>query len=362
MGIYPVEGFLRSPLLILEGFILLLGFEYGAYFLKKYYKEEKEKNHLIQAWGFFFLFFAIMTFFFLISDYFITDYSIREIFLDLGYLSMGFGGLFFCYCLERELNYKKPIFSVILFILLIVLIINMFVLFMDSTNIVVICWVPFVILLTIYIYKLTEELKGQKKWKIVSFIGGFFVYLIAYILISDYIVEIFGLIVRMFGNILIIIGLSLISIILIELPRIELAWREKIRSVLIIHKSGTCISVYNFHEEKIELENNDRNQLIAGGLIGIVQMLEDIIESKDKEKIHKKIEIMDHKDVKIIFNYGNHLTAVIIVDEILNIYKFKLKKLTHYLEFLYADILPNFKPEDIFQFKTVKGIIKRFFE
>ena len=88
-----------------------------------------------------------------------------------------------------------------------------------------------------------------------------------------------------------------------------------------------------------------------------------LLPDKESEEIvysKQKLRIMDHKDVKIIFQYGKYLIAAIIVDEALDIYKTKLKKLIDYLESLYETYLPTWDG-DLTQFQIIKPIIKRYF-
>jgi hypothetical protein len=166
----------------------------------------------------------------------------------------------------------------------------------------------------------------------------------------------FGTVARFIGDILIIIGISLISLLFIGLPSLtEFEWPKKMKKIFVMHKSGKYIADYNFQENLTGTEEyKDLPKLITGGLTGINKLIDEIVHSKEG------LKIMDHKDVKIIFQYGNYLIAVIIVDEALDIYKTKLKKMIDYLEMLYETYLPTWDG-DLTQFLIIKPIIKRFF-
>jgi len=364
---FPIEGIFRTPLLILEGFIIILGIQYGLYFINKFYKQEKERNYLLRGWAFFFLCFTAMTICFLIGDLFVIDGNIREIFVNVGYFFMGSGAFFFCFNIERELKFKIHYFSIFLSItvslLVVNFVLNLFSLGIDKIFFVILCWIPFLVLLLIYIFKFTAKIKGEWRLNIYGFIIGFILYGISYILITDKIAELSQGLSRLIGDIFIIVGMSLISMVLIGLPRLEFEWKDKLKTVLIIHKSGVCISSYNVGkgDEPVEIGAGEtEDQFIAGRLTGISNMISEIIETKDKDNKKHKIEIMDHKDVKIMFQYGEHLIAAIIADQALNIFKFKLNKLIKYLEGLYADMLPHFNPDELYQFKPINAIIQRF--
>lgn len=367
---FPISNLtLRYPLLILEGLALLLSIEYGIFFLNRYFKNtEKGKNRMISAWGVFFLCLASMLLFFIIADYFSADPYPREIIVNIGYLFMSLGALYFVFNIERELNLKYKIFTIILAVLFAFLAIDFFYfqlilnyVIIEPSTITYICWIPFVILLIIYLFKLTAKIKGGKwKFNVWGFIGGFFVFGTAFFFTADFMTTLTNGISRLVGDIMILIGISSISILFIGLPSFqEFDWKMHMRKILIIHKSGICLADYDFKE--ISDESVGDSQFIAGGLTGISQMITEIVQERDQENITKRLEVMDHKDVKLIFQYGDKLTAVMIVDLNLDIYKFKLKKLLNYVESLYSDLLEDWNPDNLFQFRPVKGILQRFF-
>ncbi|NVM03754.1 MAG: hypothetical protein HWN67_15600 [Candidatus Helarchaeota archaeon] len=360
-SIFPIEGLFREPLLILEGIIFLLTLQYGILFFYRFIKEEREKNYMIRAWGIFFLTYTGNVIFFMISDFFSPlSYAplsyVRQIYIDFGYVTLGLGALFFSYNAEREIQQKNHIFSIILTILLCLLIVDTFALIVSPETLAVLTNLPFVLLLIIYIIKFTSKIKEKWRLNIYGFLVGICIWISGYFLITDIVVESFGPFARFIGDFLIIIGISLISLLFVGLPSLtEFEWPKKMKKVFLMYKSGEYIADYNFQKDLTGIEEfKDLPKLIAGGLTGINQLIAEIVQSK------QKLRIMDYKDVKIIFQYGNYLIAAIIVDEALDIYKTKLKKLIDYLETLYETYLPTWDG-NLTQFQIVKPIIKRFF-
>ncbi len=353
---FPLEGLFREPLLILEGIIILLTFQYGIYFFYKFAKEEREKNYMIRAWATFFLSYTCNIIFFLISDFFSTIYYIRQIYIDFGYIILGLGALFFSYNAEREMQQKKHFFTIILTILLGLLILDTILLVAPPGVIALFVNIPFIFVLLLYIIKFTSKIKEKWRLNIYGFLIGMCIWISGYALVTDLMVNSFGTIARFIGDILIIIGISLISLLFIGLPSLtEFEWPKKMKKIYVMHKSGKYISDYNFQENLTGTEEyKDLPKLITGGLTGINKLIDEIVHSKEG------LKIMDHKDVKIIFQYGTYLIAVIIVDEALDIYKTKLKKMIDYLEMLYETYLPTWDG-DLTQFLIIKPIIKRFF-
>ncbi|MFX1449750.1 MAG: hypothetical protein ACFFCM_02835 [Promethearchaeota archaeon] len=365
---FPIEGLLREPLLILEGIIILLTLQYGLFFFYKFAKEEREKNYMVRAWGIFFITYTGNVIFFMISDFFaplsyiqeifnihqIND--IRQIFIDFGYIILGLGALFFSFNAEREMQQNRHIFTIIVGILLGLLILDTVIFVVTPGILAMMANAPFILLLVLYIIKFTSKIKEAWRLNIYGYLIGMCIWISGYFMITDIIVNAFGLFARLIGDILIIIGISLISLLFVGLPSLtEFEWPKKMKKLFLMHKSGKYIADYNFQEDLAGIEGfKDLAQLIAGGLTGINKLIDEIVQSK------QKLRIMDHKDVKVIFQYGNYIIAAMIVDEVLDIYKTKLKKLIDYLESLYETYLPTWDG-DLTQFQIVKPIIKRYF-
>ncbi|MFX0136624.1 MAG: hypothetical protein ACFFDN_23500 [Candidatus Hodarchaeota archaeon] len=353
---FPIEGFFRESILMLEGIIILLTLQYGFFFFYRFIKEEREKNYMIRAWGIFFLTYSSNVLLFIISDFFSSLSYIRQIYIDFGYVTLGLGALFFSYNAEREIQQKNHIFTLILTILLCLLVVDTFTLIVSPGTLALLTNLPFVLLLIIYIIKFTSKIKDKWRLNIYGFLVGICVWIAGYSLVSDLMVNSFGPFARFIGDFLIIIGISLISLLFIGLPSLtEFEWPKKMKKVFLMYKTGEYIADYNFQEDLTGIEEfKDLPKLIAGGLTGINKLIAEIVQSK------QKLGIMDYKDVKIIFQYGNYLIGAIIADDALDIYKTKLKKLIDYLETLYETFLPTWDG-DLTQFQIVKPIIKRYF-
>ena len=168
--------------------------------------------------------------------------------------------------------------------------------------------------------------------------------------------DIFGFGARLLGDILIICGIILISTLFIGLPSMrELDWSQKIQKILLMHNSGICICEHDFVDRGgPEGDGQISTEFMAGSLIGISNMISELIRSKSR------LEIVDHQDKKVIFAYGEYLIAALIADDDLEIYRIKLKKLIESLEMLYKDVLRDWKGE-LFHFKPVRRILHTIF-
>ncbi|MHA1297985.1 MAG: hypothetical protein ACTSO9_00920 [Candidatus Helarchaeota archaeon] len=243
----------------------------------------------------------------------------------MGYSSMSVGALFFSIYAEREIKIKNHLFSIILMILVGLLVVSMVIPIISTSVFAFTCWLPFIVLLLIFLKRFSGKIKEKWRINIYGFVVGFILWGSGY-------------------------GMTIDATSLNEFE-----WPNKMKKLIIMYKTGVYIADYNFQgESRKNGEILDLPKIIAGGLKGINELISEIVQSK------QKLEVMDHKDVKIIFQYGKYLIAAIIVVEVLDIYRAKMKKLIDYLETLYESYLPTWDG-DITQFQIVKPIIKRFF-
>ena len=107
------------------------------------------------------------------------------------------------------------------------------------------------------------------------------------------------------------------------------------RELFIIGPNGGTL----FHHSFIEKETSAELDLISSGLTGVKALLSEMVQSK------KQLKVVDHQDVKIIFEYGTHSTLALIVHENLHIYHSKLTLLIEKFENLFHDVLIKWKGE-----------------
>ena len=131
----------------------------------------------------------------------------------------------------------------------------------------------------------------------------------------------------------------------------ELDWPKKLKDLFIIYKSGVNLFHFSFTQE----ENLPNPQLISAGLSGIKAFIAKMMRSEDN------LKIVDHENLKLIFEYGKHATSVLVASENLHIYRLKLANLMNQFENLFQDILPDWIGE-IDQFLPTRHLVKQVFE
>ncbi|HUX98343.1 MAG TPA: hypothetical protein VMV49_02200, partial [Candidatus Deferrimicrobium sp.] len=253
----------------------------------------------------------------------------------------------------------KHIFSSIILIALGFLIVNAFLSIIMSTVITIITWLLFIIIAIIYIRKFTSISADKWRINVYSLVFGTILVFLGFGASTDISVEVFGgLWMRSLGDFFVIAGILLVSILFVGVPSLsEFIWFDKIKILNVIHQNGISIAHYQFRKEK-EVDDGKKpldELLIAGGLASISQVISNIIKSE------KHLDTVDHGDVKLLFDYGKYLINVLVVDEVLETLRDKLKKFTKLVEFLYEDHLVRWDG-DLSQFSLLDPIVHTTFE
>jgi hypothetical protein len=307
------------------------------------------------AWGLFFFCFATMVLIFIYSDIF-TPMD-RPFYINIGYTIMVLGALIFTFNAEREIGHKYHIFSLILLGAFTLLIVDFVVFIIPPFYLTLVSWVPFVVILLIYLIKVVTTIKEYRS-KMYSFFIGFLIFGAGYVISTDSF-QIIDFLPRLIGDISIIIGICLISLVFVGLPSLkEMDWSKKINTLLILHKSGSCVCDYDFKKRSDE-QALAKKEYFAGGLIGVSQLVTEMIKNMNDEK-YSRLEVVDHQDKQIIFAYGEYLIAALVTDEYLQILRKKLYRLIREIELLYGDRLSAGESK-LTQLKPVEKIITEIF-
>ncbi len=352
---FPIQGSFREIILMVEMIIVVLNIQFAIIFLNRYLKQKGVKNNMYIAWTILFFCFAITYFLFILTDFYVSPND-RPFFLNISYIFIGSGQTLLFYNIEREMKSEKYIFTKIVLGVLSFFIINTIFNLIYSTPFSTIYWGLFFVLLIIFGNKYLTRIRQTWKLNIYGFIIGATLTIIGWGGISDLGMSILGIEFRLFGDLFIITGTSLMTLFFVGLPRLsEIDYFEKVKRIFIMHNSGIPIFEQTFKKEQDFKETDLRSSLFAGGLTTVSQWITDLIQSKGH------LEIVDHGDVKIIFEYGKYTINVLIVEEVLNILKNKLKTITNEVENLYQDILPTWEG-DMSPFELLKNIIQQNFE
>ncbi|MHA1895396.1 MAG: leucine-rich repeat protein [Candidatus Helarchaeota archaeon] len=110
-------------------------------------------------------------------------------------------------------------------------------------------------------------------------------------------------------------------------------WKNSIVKYFCIHSEmGASIFHHDFTKGTVEIDE----QLFAGGLSGITSLI------KEMTKSDKQTRVIDQEDKKILLEFGNQVTSVLISTLNLDILHEKLYEINKEIEAKYGDILTNF--------------------
>ncbi|MHA1379908.1 MAG: hypothetical protein ACTSRG_16180 [Candidatus Helarchaeota archaeon] len=129
----------------------------------------------------------------------------------------------------------------------------------------------------------------------------------------------------------------------------ELEWKEKLLGLYIITSTGICIFKHSFKQ----IETMDP-LLVGGGITSVVKMV------KEMTKSNQRLSHIKQTDRNILFEYGKYVTVALLVEEDLEILKYKLKFLLLNFEEFFRDVLPTWNG-NLDLFKPAKVLVEKIF-
>ncbi len=365
---FPITGPLRIVSLVMEWIFVFFSLELGILFLIKYIKQPKQlKNSQDLGFSALFYGFYLMRMFFLIADYYSNDIIIspfliwsygnyRNLFLNLGFLSIMIAALFFIVFMEnyKKFLFKKFFFTVCFSVQLSIFLIIFFFSLEIAKSLSILSWPLFILFFIIYVKDFGKKSKEQeiiskgalKMTLILALILG------GYILSMELIIDTLDLVFRLIGINLQLIAIGLIFIFFRKFPPFfEYDWQNKIENICIMNQAGLCLYNYSFTDSMNFLES----QFKSGALTSVNIMLSELIGTLD----HKLSVIKKKGKIVTIFS-SDIITGVLISKEELKYFQHNLKKLILKVEKIYKNVLIDWDG-DLAIFYPIKNIIDDIF-
>jgi hypothetical protein len=380
MGIeYPLTGSLREILLGIEVTIIFFCLQFALLFsIKLYYRSSKNKElkaifkyhrkdfgaqfeqylSLLKirefAWGFLFLQMALTYFMFVLSDFFAGDELTRLFFLYSGYLFFLVGLTSLTFSFEKsELKSVNYFYTKTFFSILILEMLSM--VFFRSMVVIIgmIIWPIIVIMLIKLTRSMIERSKGLRTIAFPTYglFLGLLLLLIGFIFTTDILMNLFGIYMRLIGDLIGVAGIIMCGLSFFFLPSFaEYDWLEKIRYIYIIHPSGISLYSYNFRPK----DHNIESDLTTGAIIAIKSIIEEMSEKG------KQLESIKKDNFTILLGQGTYCIAALIADEDSLSLREKIKSFIRIFENKYQKYLVHwFGNTDIF--KDTDKIVKEIF-
>ena len=356
---FPIQGPLREPLLIMEWLIILLFSEIAILFYIRVKKQKikKEPNQQEKGYVMMFLGYSIMWVFCLLGDYIAETKDIRSFFLSIGFFIMMLCGLIFLYRMEKsQIFFKRFLFSKVFFMIILIILITVLI-GIESPRILAFIsfYAIFYLFMILYLMKFVSNpyirsIQKNFKLMILALSVGFTALGIGFLFTTEYILNSFGLIYRVIGDIVQLIGFVLICFFFLTVPSLEeYEWRKKIDKLFLMLKSGICIYYKVFKEENTRFDEQINS--------GIIKSINDILnELTDK----KGISIIERTNKIFIIQPGKFITGVLICDEELNALKVLLNRFIENIEEIYSKIIEDWNFE-IKIFEPIEEMAKEVF-
>ncbi len=156
-----------------------------------------------------------------------------------------------------------------------------------------------------------------------------------------------------------IIAVSLIPLISMKetLPPVEeMTWYKEVLYLYILTDSGLPIYNYSFEANLSDGGKTENSRLLfTGGITGVAQILREMTES------HQKINVIDHQDKKLLFEYGESYEIVLISNKMLKTLRLKLENLNEDIKMIFGPTIKAWSGGDMFCFIPIKGLIEKYF-
>nr|MDO8108787.1 hypothetical protein [Candidatus Sigynarchaeota archaeon] len=355
----PITGPLRLPLMFIDLCIVLVTLNVALINIKKsiMLKDTMKGTRIHSAWYSLFLGYAGMAFWYWLADYYVVSIDERLHLLQFGYFCAATGGFFFIYYVEQlAFVARYRIITVmfgVLFAMLIVLMGIGFVIDLGSLvqYFAISFWVPNLLLVVKYIYRINRSSVGVlKRWSVFVMIG--FTMLILGILgATDILTRLLGIGIRIASDMLQILGAAMVAWCSSKLPSWkELEWKNAIESLYVIYKGGILAYEYDFGKEAADTG--------AGQASITVSVLEASRIIVNQSLDTGELKVIDFKNKKIYFEPGEYITVIMVVNEQLDTLDYLIGRIRREFEHAFASVLPTWGGDNEV-FVNATGIISR---
>jgi hypothetical protein len=203
---------------------------------------------------------------------------------------------------------------------------------------------------------------------LIVFIVGFIMNFTGNLLKTDFILNLFSepfdllfgnanniLYIRLLAGDAIVIGsIFVMQFSFQEFPSImELTWSNYLMEIHIVSYNGIELFNKRFYEEK-KLKSGTHPDLMAAAFSGIQDIIKEITGSEEN------VDLIDQGNYKMIFEKSEFSIVILIVSEYLDIYRYKLEKLSQDVEKKYGKYIQKWSG-DMSIFEDADELIMNYF-
>jgi hypothetical protein len=353
------SGVLMELVLIFEWIMITFFLEITLYFVLRIRGKKNELRTLQEkAYIFLFLGYSLMWIFITISDFYLSNESIRIYLLNIGYLCEIVCTVIFIYILETYRNFYKPYIFTQIFSIFIGLYVFFFIFFIEYAPFFSsIFWIIFMV----FFFKFTNELYhnfyvkrelSMLKYNFFELLFGIIFVSFGYQLTTRFLVETFGLLIRLLGDVFQIIGAILLFIFFLSIPSFsEYDWDKEMESVILMYKSGLLI----YHKRFSSNEDNEiKMNYFSGVLVSMKIMFKNLIQTDETS-------IIKREGKYVILKTGKYVYGALICNKNLDSLHILLERFIERVELIFSTILENWNG-NLQILKPIENIAKEIFE
>jgi hypothetical protein len=161
--------------------------------------------------------------------------------------------------------------------------------------------------------------------------------MIGHLGITDIAIGLFGLGIRIAGDLVDIIGILLFKTSLDYLPDFsEFDWIPSIRAVIVVHSNGVpCFSrFWGSNKNSKDLSDNDKDSLISGAMSTVEILLNEMV---GKELLNR----IQLDDKVVLFEKRNNFMTIVIATEYLDSLSIRIRNFSDNFEEIFGSILKD---------------------
>ena len=334
MVLIPPSGMLRELSIGLEVLLVVLCFQFFFIFMLRARQRERRgatsEAYVTLSWAILLLALGITFLDYLIADYWV-DPAIRDLVLRAGYLSASIGLTVCLFLLEKGIaintKYVLTILGAVQVVIMVV-----------ADNWLVRIVAPFfypvcVVAVGLFYYDYWRQVEGTVRKNAAASSVALLSLMVGYALSCDICLNAFGFPIRVVADLIMVVAVVVLTISIYSLPSIaSFEWFRTLREIYVLTRSGKLMvhEVFGFTPKA---RQESRDMLVAGGIAGVVHLVRELFES------NRHIKAIDHGDLKILFDHGQHIICVIVADEDLPILHEKLARYIRLAETQYPQLI-----------------------
>ncbi len=352
--------------LVVSSVLITIAIIFAMLFFKEWRKQKRTANeqYIPLALAVFYLFLSI-GFIMMTNSNFFIDPAIFQIYIETGMyfyfiltacvLVIGI----FVYIAERIIRKNTRHLFLIYFGVIATLFYVFKAMNLPNLEFYILLLIPIAILIGLFAYYLIWKSSGQIRQQMLIVTIGYSVFILAIVILIRFILtrahtppgDLTLFIIPLEIKLLTLFASILAGYGFYSIPSFtEFDWKLKIDHLYLISPQGICL-FQQFFKTKITKDED----LFGGSLIAIQSLMQEMIESD------KKIKVIDHEAMKIIFEESPHVIAVMVAEENLYIVHSKLQQLLKEFELLFGPSMKDWTG-DVKLFTPLGPLISRIFE